>query len=105
MVRYETGHYTFLKKCHFRKRDDDDEDDDLTKASTTELMRKIDLNLKGKYRYLTPDNKNKNNPCWEIDYLEQNGNIQILSNKNKKKLILKKIIISKLIIIISIIMA
>ena len=90
MVRYETGHYTFLKKCHFRKRDDDDEDDDLTKASTTELMRKIDLNLKGKYRYLTPDNKNKNNPCWEIDYLEQNGNIQILSNKNKKKINTKK---------------
>ena len=86
-IRYETNHYTFLKKCQLRRprfvKDDDDEEKS-ERPLTCEIMRKINTNLNSKN--VTPDtNRNKkiitNNSLEKINLL----NIEFINEKKNKK--------------------
>ena len=86
-IRYETNHYTFLKKCQPRRPRFEQDDDDVDKSDrplTCEIMRKINTNLNSKN--LTPDtNRNKkiitNNSLEKINLL----NIEFINEKKNKK--------------------
>ena len=88
-IRYNTKNYTYLKRCHYRRRsnsdEEEDEEDELNRRPfTCEIMRKIKFKPdKGdSRRYIR-----RHNPNLKI---VKSSDAQYLTNKRKKKKKLKK---------------